>query len=68
MAKNKIIPKVENFNKGFYYTVSDDQIRQHQKRSFSEILNWLEEMNTFIYTLQTPLERERAVKIKNGDF
>lgn len=68
MAKNKIIPKKKNFNKGFYYTVTDEQIAAHRKRSLEEIFQWLEEMHSFIYTVQTPEERMRMQKIKNGEF
>ena len=68
MAKNKIIPKAENANKGFYYTVTDEQIAAHQKRSVEEIFQWLEEIHSFIYTVQTPEERLRMQKIKNGEF
>ena len=60
-----IIPKAENANKGFHYTVTDEQIKEHQKRSVKEIFEWLEETNKFIYAMQTPEERERMRKAKN---
>ena len=59
-----IIPKAENADKGFHYTVTDEQIREHQMRSIEEIFEWLEETNKFIYSIQTPEERERARKVK----
>ena len=62
----KIIPKAENADKGFHYTVTDVQIEEHQKRSVKEIFEWLEKTNKFIYALQTPEEREMARKIKNS--
>lgn len=62
----KITPKAENANKGFHYTVTDEQIKEHQKRSLKEIFEWLEKTNKFVYALQTPEEREMAKKIKNS--
>jgi hypothetical protein len=63
--KTMIIPKEENADKGFYYTVSDEQIKEHQQRSVKEIFEWLEKTNKFIYSLQTPEERERMRKVKS---
>ena len=60
-----IIPIAENANKGFHYTVTDEQIREHQKRSVKEIFEWLEKTNKFIHSIQTPEERERMRKAKN---
>ena len=64
----RIIPKAENADKGFHYTVTDTQIEEHQKRSLKEIFEWLEKTNKFIYALQTPEEREMAKKIKNSSL
>lgn len=66
MKTYKIIPKAENADKGFHYTVTEEQIQEHQKRSLKEIFEWLEKTNKFIYSLQTPEEREMARKIKNS--
>lgn len=60
-----VIPKKENENVGFYYTVTDEQIREHRKKSVEEIINWIESTAKFIYDLQTPEERERMKKAKN---
>ena len=60
-----IIPKAENANKGFHYSVTDEQIAAHQKRSLKEIFEWLEKTTKFIYNLQTPEERKRLKDIKN---
>lgn len=60
-----VIPKKENENVGFYYTVTDEQIREHRKKSVEEIINWVESTAKFIYDLQTPEERERMKKAKN---
>ena len=61
----KIKPKIENANKGFHYTVTEEQIREHQQRSVEEIFQWLETTNKFIYNIQTPEERARMIKSKN---
>lgn len=58
----------ENKPRGFYYTVTDEQIAEHQKRSVKEILIWLHETNQLIAKLQTPEERERMMKIRAGTF
>ena len=60
-----IIPKKENADKGFHYTVTDEQIKEHQQRSIKEIFEWLENTSKFIYEMQTPEERERMRKAKN---
>lgn len=53
-------PKLENANIGFHYTVTDEQIAAHQKKSVEEILLWIEEISKFIYEIQTPEERLRT--------
>ena len=60
-----IIPKAENADKGFHYTVTDEQIKEHQKRSVKEIFEWLEKTSKFIYEMQTPEERDRIKLAKN---
>ena len=60
-----IVPKKENADKGFHYTVTDEQIKEHQQRSIKEIFEWLENTSKFIYEMQTPEERERMRKAKN---
>jgi hypothetical protein len=61
----KIIPKKENENVGFHYTVTDEQIKAHQQKSVAEIMEWVESTAKFIYEMQTPEERERMKKAKN---
>ena len=56
----EIKPKLENANKGFHYTVTDEQIKEHQQKSVEEILMWIEETSKFIYEVQTPEERIRT--------
>lgn len=51
--------------KCFHYTVTEEQIKEHQKRSLKDILMWLEETNKFLYAIQTPEERMRMKAIKN---
>jgi len=63
---DKIIPKAENADKGFHYTVSDEQIAAYAKWTIEEKLNWLTEMSMFIQSVQTPEERERMKIAKNG--
>jgi hypothetical protein len=62
--------KAEQSQKGFefYYTVSDEQIREHRGRSMKEIFNWLESTFRFVNKLQTVEEKERANKIRKGEF
>ena len=57
-------PIAENYTKGFHYTVTDEQIREHQKRSVEEIFEWLQSTAKFIHEIQTPAERERMRLIK----
>lgn len=56
----EIKPKLENANIGFHYTVTDEQIKTHQKKSIEEILLWIETTSQFIYEAQTPEERLRS--------
>ena len=60
-----IEPKKENANVGFHYSVTDEQITAHRKKSVEEILMWLQETSKFIYEVQTPEERERLKRAKN---
>lgn len=60
-----IEPKKENGNVGFHYTVTDEQIREHQKKSVEEIIEWVESTAKFIYEIQTPEERKRMKQAKN---
>ena len=62
----KITPIKENANKGFHYTVSDEQIAAHKKRSLIEIFAWLENTSKFIYSLQTASERAKTKGAKNS--
>lgn len=65
--KSKIIPKMENANKGFNYTVSDEQIELYSRFSLLEKLRWLENGNKFIAMFQTSEERTWMHEIKNAE-
>ena len=58
--------KKENENIGFHFAVTEQQVRRHQKLTVLEIFEWLESMNAFLYSVQTPEERKlmRFVKGK----
>ncbi len=60
-----IIPKKENENVGFHYTVSDEQLEARSKMTVEEIINWVESTAKFIYNMQTPEEREHMKRAKN---
>ena len=62
----KLIPIKENVNIGFHYTVTAEQIAEHQKRTLAEIFEWLENTNKFVHSLQTVSERENSRKSKNS--
>lgn len=54
--------------RGFYYHVTDEQIKEHQQRTVEQIFEWLESTNEFLYKFQTAEERERMHKIRRGEF
>ena len=60
--------KTNNKPSGFYYSVTDAQLREHRKRSLFEVFEWLESTRKFIYNLQTPAERRRMQQIRKGEF
>ena len=53
---------------GFYYDVTDEQVRQHQQRSIEEIFDWLETTSMFIWQIQTPEERRRKFDFKGNKY
>jgi hypothetical protein len=57
-------PIKENEGVGFTYTVTLEQMRKHAALSPEEVLDWIQQMATFIYDLQTPEERERKYLFK----
>ncbi len=50
--------------RGFYYEVTEEQVREHQKRSVEEILLWLHNTNVFLNQVQNPDEKERMRKFR----
>lgn len=61
-------PKHQNSDSGFHYTVSEEQIEQHKKRTIEEIFAWLEETNRFVFMVQTPEERKRSRLLKGKPY
>ena len=53
-------PKSENQNRGYYFSVSDDEIKEHMSRSTKDIFQWLESTNRFVNQIQTPQEKKRS--------
>ena len=53
-------PKAENQGKGYYFSVSEDEIKEHMNRSPKDIFQWLETTNRFVSQLQTPVEKRRS--------
>ncbi len=60
-------PIKENATKGFDYTVTEEQIAEHQKRTIAEIFRMMEAHAKFLYEIQTPEERER-MRIVKGKY
>lgn len=58
------VPKAENQGRGYYFTVSDQEIKDHRKRSFEDIVSWLETTNKFVHSIQTPEERKNTKRSK----
>jgi preprotein translocase subunit Sss1 len=58
-------PKKENENVGFKYHVTMEQIKEHQKKTTEEILEWIEEYARFLHEFQTPEDKERMRILKN---
>ena len=53
---------------GYYYEVTDEQIREHQSRNLFEILQWHYDTNVFLNAVRTPEEKEIAKKIKAKNY
>ena len=63
--KNKSTPR-KQFE--FTFTVSDEQIREHQQRTLFEVFEFLSSTLDFIFLMQTPEERKRWHEIGNGEW
>lgn len=46
--------------KGFFYTVTKDQIKEHKKRSIKDIFTWIESTNKFVTAIRQPHEEKNA--------
>jgi hypothetical protein len=55
-----MVPKKENENVGYFYDVSDDEIKAHQQRSVIDIFMWIESTNRFVHSIQTGMEKQRS--------
>jgi hypothetical protein len=53
-------------DRGYTYTVSDEQLRTFASMSLSRRLQWLEEMREFTFSLAPPHVRERWRKLREG--
>ena len=60
----QVIPKKENEAVGFRYVFNEEKSRAYQKLSLREKLEWLQNLNEFMWLVQTPEERERVYKLK----
>lgn len=54
----------ENESVGFTYTVTMEQMSKHAALSPEAVLEWIQQMATFIHELQTPEERDRKLVFK----
>ena len=55
-----LLPKKENQGKGYFFDVTDEEIKQHLSRSPKDIFQWLESTNKFVSQVQTPIEKEKS--------
>jgi hypothetical protein len=51
---------------GFSYYVSDEQMIEFAKLSFSERVSWAEAAREFTWLAQTPRTRERHERLRRG--
>lgn len=65
MNKPAIIPKYENADKGYTYTVTDEQIAAYAKWTLDERLQWVFDTYELVSQLQTPEEKARAIEMKH---
>lgn len=54
--------------KGYHYYVTEEQVREHRKRSFAEIMEWLHNANILMKTFQTEREKEITRKLRAGEI
>ena len=56
--------KKQNQNRGYHFTVTQEQVTAHQKLTVSEVFDWLEKMNAFLFSVQTPAQRSIMKEVK----
>ncbi|MBI5219467.1 MAG: hypothetical protein HY958_11105 [Bacteroidia bacterium] len=61
-------PMSRDDSSGFYYEVTDNLIQEHQKRSVTEILEWIETTNEIIWKLQTEEEKKNKYYFKRKNL
>ena len=66
--ENSLIPIKENANKGYHYSVTEEQMEEYCKLTLFEKLEWIEKTNQFIYSIQTDKEREMRRNIGNMEL
>lgn len=54
--------------KGFYYEVSDETLKKWIAVPASEKLDWLEEINMFIYKVTSKKQNEIISKFRKGEI
>jgi uncharacterized protein YegL len=62
---SSLVPIKANQDKGFHYTVTDEQIAAHQKLSLRELFEWLESTSRFVSKVQTAEEKQRRIRAKD---
>jgi len=67
-VENKLIPIEENANKGYHYSITEEQMEEYSKLTLFEKLEWIEKTNQFIYSIQTDKEREMRRNIGNMEL
>jgi hypothetical protein len=55
-----LLPKKGNQGKGYFFDVTDDQIKEHLTRSPKDIFQWLESTNKFVNLVQTEQEKHKS--------
>ena len=65
MNEHTIIPKHENADNGYAYTVTDEQISAYAKWTIEERLQWVFDTYELVSQIQTPEEKTRAIEMKH---
>ncbi|MEM2866483.1 MAG: hypothetical protein QW098_05020 [Candidatus Hadarchaeales archaeon] len=54
--------------RGFRYVVSEEKLREYSKLSPRQKLEWLEEINRFLYSCMPEESRRIAEKFRTGEI